>query len=294
MGDWLRAFRVHQWLKNTLILLPVASSHTAPTLPALILALQIFLALSFTASGLYLVNDVLDREHDRQHPRKQSRPIASGAISATSAWVIAGLLLLSGTLIGFAVTPRLGWLVLAYATLSALYSFRLKRVIALDIVVLASLYTTRVIAGGIGFDIELTGWFLAFSIFLFSSLALLKRVVELNATLSEEAGQPAKRVMPGRGYQLDDMRVLTMFGIASAMSAGVIYCLYITSPEILRLYMEPEFLWLGLPMILYWVTRIWILALRGEVHDDPVVFTLKDSASYVTAAAFFVAIWLAT
>jgi 4-hydroxybenzoate polyprenyltransferase len=177
----------------------------------------------------------------------------------------------------------------SYLALTTLYSASLKQKLIIDVITLASLYTIRVVAGAVLVEVPLSRWFLAFSIFLFLSLALVKRVVELKELKAGDVNAAA-----GRGYRVDDLTVLIGLGTAAAAASALVYCLYITSDDVLRLYARPDALWIGLPLFLYWIARLWVLTGRGIVHEDPVAYTLRDRATYAVAAAFVVTIWLAT
>ena len=286
---WSRALRLHQWAKNALLLVPALAAHLSPA-PAVVLDLgRAFLSFSLLSSALYLLNDALDQRHDRLHPVKRDRPLASGRISVQQAAAV-GLALAAGALLLALQLPR-AFLAscAAYVVLSASYSLALKRVVVLDVMVLATLYTLRVVAGAAAVEVPLSRWFLAFSVFLFLSLAVLKRLVEIQGAEQREATR-----IEGRAWSLSDGPLLLAFGAGSASSAALVYCLYITSAEVLTLYARPDLLWLGLPLFLYWLMRTWLLALRGEVHEDPLIFALRDGPSYVVLVVFAALVWLAS
>lgn len=285
---WLRALRLHQWAKNLLLFLPAIAAHLRPT-PEVVLALATgFAAFSATASALYLVNDLADLPHDRRHPEKRRRPLAAGEISIPAALAAAcGLLLAAGAL-AWSLPPAFQACLAAYAALTVAYSFLLKSRPVADVIALATLYTVRIVAGAALVAVPLSQWFLAFSVFFFLSLAVLKRVVELRGSGDADGS------LPGRSYVAEDRAVLTGLGAGSAAASALVYCLYITGTEVTRLYDRPELLWIGLPILLYWQARMWLLAGRGRVHDDPVVFALRDRVSYISLAGFLVAVWLAS
>jgi len=281
LRTWARAVRVHQWSKNGLLLLPALAAHLAPEGPTLLALAAGVLSFSFLASAVYLLNDIADLEHDRAHPTKRRRPIASGEIGVRAALVAMGVLSALSLVIALRLPlPFLGaWL--AYLALTTAYSFALKRRVVVDVVVLAALYTVRVIAGATAVSVSLSRWFLAFSVFLFMSLALLKRLVETRGT--DDRGGDA---LAGRGWRVADRPVLLGFGMASSVAAALVYCLYITGDQLSVLYSRPDLLWAGLPLLLYWLARVWLLAERGEVDEDPVVFAIQDAPSYVVAVLF--------
>ncbi len=286
---WLRAVRVHQWAKNGLLVVPAVAGHLVPSGALGWALLRAFLAFSLLASAVYLVNDLVDLEHDRAHPTKRNRPLAAGAISAGAALAVAALLAALSLLLALTLPEAFlqAWAV--YLGLTTAYSFGIKRVVVMDVLVLAALYTIRVVAGAAAVTVPLSRWFLAFSVLLFTSLALLKRMVESLGAAEREADG-----LGGRGWQVRDLPVLLGFGIASAVGAAVIYCLYISGDDVLALYSRPDVLWLGLPVLLYWLARTWLLGHRGEVHEDPLVFALTDPTSYGVVAVFVLIVVMAT
>jgi 4-hydroxybenzoate polyprenyltransferase len=285
---WARALRVHQWAKNLLIVVPALAAHRSPT-PALAGTLALaFFSFSLLASSVYLVNDVQDVEHDRAHPTKRARPLAAGHLTLAQAATAAGLLALTAFALALALPPRFRAVWAAYLALSTAYSFGLKRVVVLDVMVLGALYTSRVIAGATAVDVPLSRWFLAFTVFFFSSLAILKRMVESLGVANRDQERLA-----GRGWAVRDLPVLLGFGPACSVASALVYCLYITSDEVSSLYDRPDVLWLGLPILLYWLGRVWLLAHRGEVHEDPVLFALRDRPSWVVALSLAAVLVLA-
>jgi 4-hydroxybenzoate polyprenyltransferase/phosphoserine phosphatase len=284
----VRALRPHQWVKNLLVLLPLVAAHRLADLEALGTALLAFAAFCLVASGSYVLNDLSDLGADRVHPRKRSRPLASGALSVPVGVLLAvacftGAAALASVLpIGFAA-----WLV-AYAALALAYSFVLKRHAVVDVIVLAALYSVRIVAGAFAISVALSFWMLAFSMFFFFSLALLKRYTELR-----EAA-PGIAEVPGRGYGAADREVVMALGCASGLLSALVLALYINGDTVRGLYSRPELLWLLCPLLLYWVARVWLIAARGRMDDDPVLFTARDPASYYLAAAGSGVLWLAT
>jgi len=289
MSALLRSLRIHQWVKNGLILVPALAAHLAPGLQAVTALVVALMSYCLLSSAVYLTNDVLDAPYDRVHPIKRERPVAAGLLTPGSA-VAAALVLAAVSLVMALGLPRPFFLAWAtYLLLATAYSMGLKRRVVLDVLILAGLYTVRVVAGATAVDVPLSRWFLAFSVFLFTSLALLKRAVE-----AFEARNRAQGELSGRGWQSEDLPVLTATGLACAVAAALVYCLYITGPDVLDLYRRPDLLWAGLPALLYWVARMWVLALRGEIHDDPLVFALRDRASYAVVLVFGFSVWLAS
>jgi 4-hydroxybenzoate polyprenyltransferase len=289
VGAFVRLARPHQWVKNLLLLLPGLAAHLPWTPQLGVTVLRGFLAFSVLGSTGYVLNDIRDVERDRVHRTKRLRPLASSMISPGEAAAFAVALGLVGAFLAVGLPPRFLGLSAAYVAGSALYSIVLRRRLLADVIALAALYTLRVIAGGALVGVTLSQWFLPFSVFLFLSLALVKRVTEL-AQLPDAA---APRVS-GRAYRPGDEHALSAFGIATSASAALIYCLYVTSHDVSHLYRRPAVLWAGLPLLLYWQARMWIFALRGDLDDDPVVFTLRDRVSFLVCGAFLGIVWLAT
>jgi 4-hydroxybenzoate polyprenyltransferase len=286
---WLREIRPHQWAKNLLIFVPAMAAHLEWTQAQVVSLLSGFVAFSLLASSVYVVNDLVDLPNDRQHATKKNRPIAAGLISPAAATAGALILIAIAALITW-MLPRDFQLTLSvYLVLTTAYSFVLKRRHLLDVICLASLYTIRVVAGSTLVDAPLSQWFLAFSIFFFFSLALVKRVAELRPLIAS-----GEQTVAGRGYLAPDLPTLTSLGTAASMASSLVFCLYITSTEVTRLYHHPSLLWIGLPLFLYWQARVWLLTSRGRMNEDPVVFALKDRMSYLIAFGFMVTIWLAT
>ncbi len=278
-SSWVNALRGHHWAKNLLLFLPLALSHKLGVAPIL-RTLCGFLLYGSCASGLYILNDLLDLHSDRDHPWKKARPFASGEISIPQG-LFASLLLLSIAMgFGFALKPGFGLALLGYAGLTMWYSLTLKRVALLDVFVLSSFYSFRIIAGAIISKTPLSQWFLAFSLFFFLSLAVAKRYSEL-----VHAKDLINSGKSGRGYREDDRELLLSLGIGSSFAAVIILSLYVHSQEVRVLYSSPEFLFLLCPIILYWLSQIWLLAHRGELRDDPVTLAVHDRVSYLVAFA---------
>ena len=276
----LKAIRVHQWLKNILIGVPLILNHEWASVAGVIAVGIAFFSFSFFASAVYVLNDIVDLGNDRRHARKRFRPIAAGSISIPVALLMAGALLVAS--IGLAtLLPPLYWLVLTlYGVTTTTYTFLLKRKLLVDVFTLAGLYTVRIIAGSAAMDVELSFWLLAFSIFFFLSLALVKRYVELDET-EIELGEK----LSGRSYIGSDKAMVAQGGISSAFASALVLALYINSEQVLAMYDQPWILWPLCPLILYMLLRIWILASRSQMHDDPVVFIMRDWRSQLTMAA---------
>ena len=278
---WSRALRLHQWLKNVLIFVPLVAGHAWDQPDTLLLALLAFLSFGLCASSVYLLNDLLDLNADRRHPRKCRRPFAAGQLPIAQGVVAIPLLLIAAFGLSLLINPPWFSAVLAtYYLFTLAYSLRLKRALMLDVVVLAGLYTLRIIAGAAAAAIEPSFWLLAFSMFLFLSLALVKRYAEL-WTLREQGDLSAS----GRGYHVNDLGLLQNLGGAAGYLAVLVLALYINSETSRTLYGQPMMIWLLCPALLYWISRVWLITHRGEMHDDPIIFALTDAHSrYVLLA----------
>jgi len=277
---FIKAIRAHQWLKNLLIFVPLILSYQFFESGQDISAVLAFIAFSLCASSVYLLNDILDLSADRQHPRKKRRPFASGNLSIVTGFVTMGAFLLISFLICFLLPPAFFLALLLYYVLTMAYSTVLKRAAIVDVLTLAALYTMRLIAGAAAISVDLSFWLLAFSMFIFLSLALIKRYSELLMQVSR--GQD---FIAGRAYRPVDLETLSQMGATSGYLAVMVLALYIESDAVNANYSHPEALWLLCPMMLYWISRLWLITRRGQMHDDPVVFTITDRRTYTLAAA---------
>jgi 4-hydroxybenzoate polyprenyltransferase len=269
----LKEMRVHQWVKNVLVFVPLLTAHrfNLASIGAVCLA---FLSFSLCASSVYLLNDMLDLDADRRHARKRNRPFASGKLPLSFGAVLTVLLLAAAVGIAVLLPWRFGAVLAAYFAATLAYSFALKRMALIDVFALACLYTVRVIAGGEANGIALSYWLILFCVPIFLSLAMVKRYVELDAILRD-----GKMEAAGRGYITQDLSILRSFGTSSAYLAVLVLALYLNSPELKQLYRHPPALWAVFALTLYWVSRIWMFAFRGKMHDDPIVFAFKDRVS---------------
>ena len=276
---WLKALRLHQWLKNLLVFLPLLTAHLVLAPEAVLHATLAFFAFCLCASGVYLLNDLLDLEADRRHPRKRLRPFAAGTLPLTGGLVVAPLLTLAAFALALSLSKLFALALLGYYVLTLAYSFVLKRIALLDTIVLAGLYTIRIIAGTLALRLGVSFWLLAFSMFLFLSLAMIKRYTELRLLLSAGDSRSA-----GRGYAVEDLPLVQSLGGASGYLAVLVLALYINSTASELLYRHPAVLWLLCPLLLYWISRAWLIAHRGDMHDDPVVFAVSDNTSRLLLA----------
>lgn len=272
----LKALRVHQWAKNVLLFVPLLAAHKALNLPLLLQAVLGFISFSLCASSVYVLNDLLDLDSDRQHPTKRRRPFAAGDLPVSTGLWMTPLLLGAGVAVALLLPGAFLALLGTYYAVTLAYSLYLKQVMMLDVLVLAGLYTVRIFGGSLAVGVPTSSWLFTFSMFLFLSLALVKRLSEVHRL--RQANAPAA---PGRGYMAGDYEQLAVLGVSSGYLSVLVLALYITSKEVTALYPYPERLWLLCPVMLYWVGRVWLLAHRGLVNEDPLVFALKDKVSYV-------------
>lgn len=278
-STWINAIRGHHWAKNLLLFLPLALSHNLSFAPLLDTFLG-FVLYGLCASGLYILNDLLDLHSDREHPWKKARPFAAGEISIPQGLAASGILLSLAIGLAFTLAFSFGLALVAYAAVTMLYSFVLKKIALLDVFVLCSFYSFRIVAGALISATPLSQWFLAFSLFFFLSLAMAKRYSEL-----VHAGELLKSGNSGRGYRTEDRDLLLALGVSSSFAAVIILSLYVHSQEVLALYSSPQYLFLICPIMLYWLSRNWLLAHRGELKEDPVTLSIRDRASYAVALA---------
>lgn len=271
------ALRIHQWVKNLLLFVPVILDHKLFNGPVVARAGLAFAAFCLAASGGYILNDLWDLEADRRHPTKQRRPFAAGALSPRFGKVLVPILFAAAVLLALQVASRSFLvLLLLYVAVTTAYSAYLKRVAVLDVLLLAGLYTLRVLAGVAATGVRFSTWLLAFSMFLFLSLAFLKRHAEVGG-LEGSADEAVLR----RGYVRRDREWLGSMGSASGYLSVLVLALYVSSGEVVALYHKPALLWLICPLLLFWISRMWLLAYRGRLHEDPIVATARDPVSYV-------------
>jgi len=282
---WLKLLRLHQWKKNILLLAAPIAGHLVfdPAIwPGLLLA---FMAFSLAASCVYILNDLMDLDNDRHHPSKQYRPLACGQVSIVEGMALVPVLALASFgLAWWMGNPAfMAWL-LAYFVITSAYSFYLKRIMLLDCMVLAILYVLRVIAGAAVVGAAFSSWLLAFSLFLFLSLAFVKRYAELELK-AVETSTPASP-LKGRGYRLDDISLIQTMGVVSGFMSSLVLALYLNSPDVQELYNAPQLLWLAIPVMIYWMAYVWMQAHRGHMHDDPVVFATRNPVSLACGVVF--------
>jgi len=284
-----QALRPHQWVKNLILFVPLITAHEINQ-PALVLkALGAFAAFCLCASGTYIMNDLFDLDADRRHPGKCSRPFAAGTLPIPAGLAAFPLLLAGGLLLAWRLAPGFAAVLGIYLALTTSYSWRLKQVALLDVFCLAALYTIRLIGGHESTRIKYSFWLLVFSMFIFLSLALVKRFVELDAVRRQN--RPA---LEGRGYSAGDAELVAVLGSTSGYLAVLVLALYVNSNDVIVLYGRPMLLLLICPLLLYWISRVWMIAHRGQMHGDPIVFALKDRNSYAVGFLTLAVLWLAT
>jgi 4-hydroxybenzoate polyprenyltransferase len=290
LKDWRKALRLHQWMKNALIFVPLLAAHQLNQPLQVLNGLLAFLFFGLCASSVYILNDLLDLTDDRHHQSKRNRPFACGRLSIRSGLVLVPLLLLgafggAALLLPWQFCAVLG----AYYLLTLAYSLSLKRQMTLDVIVLAALYTSRILAGAAAFNLPLTFWILAFSMFMFLSLALVKRYAELREARLKDLKDKTR----GRGYYPADLDMIASLGATSGHLAVMVLALYIHEGTTVALYSHPHVIWLACPLLLFWITRVWMLTHRGQMNDDPVVFAIRDRVSQLIGAMFALVFWIA-
>jgi 4-hydroxybenzoate polyprenyltransferase len=277
--DWVRALRLHQWIKNLLLFVPLLAAHQFDNFQSLATLATAFISFSLCASSVYITNDLLDLESDRRHPRKKHRAFASAKLSIALGAAISPMLICSSIVLAAIVGIEFLSVLLVYILLTVAYSLIFKRIELIDCLTLATLYTIRIFAGAAAVSLPISFWLLAFSIFIFLSLALVKRYAELIAQIEVEGS-----VAFGRSYKVSDAPLLQMFGISSGYISVLVIALYVHSEDVLSLYKHSTAIWLVLPILLFWISWVWLKATRGEMHDDPIIFAIKDKVSLLVAA----------
>lgn len=284
----LKALRLPQWAKNILVFVPLITAHHMTDIESLEKTTLAFLSFCFCASAVYLLNDMLDLEADRQHPTKSARPFASGKLPLAAGFILMPVLLIASFLLAMSLPPEFLLTLAGYYLLTTLYSFYLKRLPLVDTLCLACLYTLRIIAGAAATGIPPSFWLLLFSMFFFLSLAWVKRCAELDEIVRNQKGSAA-----GRGYTVEDLLLVKMFGITAGYLSVLVLALYINSPGVAELYRHPQIIWLLCPLILFWIGRIWLKTHHGKMHHDPVIFALKDKTSFITGLLALLALMAA-
>ncbi|MFM0203756.1 UbiA family prenyltransferase [Paraburkholderia fungorum] len=274
VGLVVREMRVYQWIKNLLIFVPFLASHRFFDIHTIVSETIAFVSFSMCASSIYLMNDMLDLEADRRHTRKRNRPFASGQLPLVFGVFVMTVLIAIAVCLAALLSPLFQLVLAGYFAITLAYSFCLKRMMLVDVFTLAALYTTRIVAGGAAGNIPLSNWLIMFSVLIFLSLAMIKRYTELDALLREGKGSAA-----GRGYITQDLGILRSFGTASGYVAVLVLALYMDSSDVKVLYRHPQALWLLFGLLLFWISRMWMMAFRGQMLDDPIVFAIRNRVS---------------
>ncbi len=272
---WTKLLRVHQYAKNILVFVPLLLAHQF-SISTIVEAVLAFVAFSLCASGVYVLNDLIDLQADRLHPTKRNRPLASGLIPLRDAVVVVPILLVAAAAIGLLVSLQFMAVLLGYFILTTAYSFVLKRKMLVDVIALAMLYVIRLVAGAVAVQVTFSEWLLAFSMFFFMALALIKRYVELAVRVDSGLPQPENR-----NYKLGDLDVVAGLAAAAGFNAITVFALYISSDAVHSLYRRPQLLWFICPVLLYWISRALMMAHRRHMEDDPIAFALRDRNSIV-------------
>jgi 4-hydroxybenzoate polyprenyltransferase len=285
----IASMRLHQWSKNSLLFIPLFTSHQFLDTSLILQVLLAFLAFSLCASSIYFINDILDLQSDRTHPRKRFRPLAAGRLSIALGIAMIPILISAAVVISLPLRLEFVQILGVYCLASIMYSLIFKRLAIVDVVVLAGLYVVRVLAGAASVGVTMSFWLLAFSMFIFLSVAFAKRSAELRGLDVE-----ARELVFGRGYEVRDLAHLSVMGMSSGYLSVLVLALYINSSDVMLLYSAPEILWLACPVLLYWVSRVWLKVGRGEMDDDPIVFVFGDRASQISGLIILVLVALAT
>ena len=290
-NDWLKAIRLHQWAKNILVFVPLFLSHQYINLHLLIAGFQAFILFGFCASSVYVLNDLLDLQDDRKHTYKKFRPFAAGNLSIKSGLLVSILLLFLSFALSILMLPLIFvfWLFIYYI-LTLVYSVLLKRYVVIDVVTLSILHTLRIIAGAMALNIELSFWLLAFSMFIFLSLAMAKRYAELYELKSTNINEKVH----GRGYLASDKQIIASFGTASGYISVLVLALYLNDADTIKYYSNLEIIWFLCPLLLTWISRIWLLSTRGLMNEDPVIFAMHDKFSLYIFAILGILFFIAT
>lgn len=285
----IRCLRPHQWSKNLIIFVPALAGHKLAQPVYWFYDVSAFIVFCLCASGAYVINDVMDVASDRRHPRKRNRPFASGALPLKLGWLLGLSLSLCGLVLAAVLSAEFAVIAAVYIILTAGYSLWVRKMELLDVFFLAAFYIIRLIAGYTA-GIAYSAWLLMFSMFVFLSLALLKRHTEMSERPAETEGAMGH----GRGYQPQDLALVSALGIGCGCLATLVLGLYVNSQQVLLLYHKPMVLLMLCPLWLYWISHVWLAGYRGEMHDDPIVFAFQDRNSYIVGFLILVVLWLAT
>ena len=285
----IKVFRIHHWIKNLLLFIPLITAHEFYNIDLIFLLCLAFLSFSFCASSIYIINDILDINNDKEHPNKKERPFASGKITIKKGIILASLSLTVSFVFSLFINKLFIIFLVGYFLLSNVYSFFLKRIKYLDCVILVSFYILRIFSGGVAVNIMPSFWLIVFSIFIFLSLALAKRYIELNLYYTESRNLKTS----GRNYSNKDLSKLYFLGIFSGYISLIVLAVYLGSETVARLYQAPIFIWLAIPLLFFWITLFWKKSKSKEIEDDPVLFSIKNKWSIFIIILFFLCFVLA-
>ena len=286
LARWIRLLRVRHWIKNVLVFVAPIAAHSWANAAGWQAVALTFVSFCAVCSGVYVLNDLFDLAADRSHPSKRNRPLAAGTLPLATAFVVSLLLLIGGIAMAWMAGPLVAAVILTYVAVNALYTVQLKRVPVADVFCLAGLYTLRIVAGAAAIAVPLSTWLVAFSVFAFLSLALLKRAADI-------ARLDADEMLPGRGYSGRDVAFVNSFGVSSAIAACLVLTLYVASDQVAAMYAEPLWLWGLAVVVLLWLARMWRMAMNGTMDDDPVLFATRDRVSWGCAVAIATCVLLA-
>ena len=285
---WTKGLRLYQWVKNVLVFVAPLAAHALWEPQAWARLAVAFLAFGLAASAIYLVNDLLDLEVDRAHPRKRNRPFAAGLLPITHGLLASPVLLVVALTLAASLGSRFVLVLLSYVVVTTLYSAWIKQKLFFDVAALAWLYTVRVVAGAVALSLPLSSWLLSVCGYGFLCLALVKRFAELASMEREQRDAAA-----GRAYRVQDMPVVMALGCAAGLVASLVMALYVDSTASHLRYSHPKFLWALSPILMVGIGRLWLIAGRGNMHDDPIVFVAKDRASLALGALAGACVWMA-
>jgi 4-hydroxybenzoate polyprenyltransferase len=280
---FLKAIRIHQYVKNILLFIPLLLAHTLLNIPLLTASAWGFISFCLLASGTYLLNDLLDLEADRLHKTKCRRPLASGVMPLPLGLILCPTLIVAALIIAMCLSKTFLIVLLTYFMLTLTYSFYLKRKALLDVFALSLLYTLRILAGMALLQMGYSNWLIIFSLFFFTSLAFVKRYTELSDLSNSE-----RKALYGRGYHVDNLQMIATFGVCAGFLSVLVFTFYLNSVRAVAMYTHPQFLYLICPTLLYWLSRIWLKASQNEMHEDPIVFAIKDKTSYCILIAIII------
>jgi 4-hydroxybenzoate polyprenyltransferase len=287
-----QSMRPQHWVKNLLILVPIVMAHKVNDVARLVHVLVAFLSFSLCASGVYILNDLFDLEADRLHPKKRLRAFASGKAPVWAGLSLAPLLLAAGLAVAAQLPSKLFLVTtVIYVAATTVYSVYAKRIPIVDVLLLTTLYLLRILGGGAAADVPVSPWLLAFSMFLLLSLAFTKRHAEL---IGQTANGEMESTASKRNYRTQDREIIQQFGVTSGYLSVLVLALYVNGRELTALYRHPQVIWLACPMLLFWISRVWFLANRGKLSEDPVVFAARDPVSYLLGFLLFVILLVAS